>query len=293
MRKMMMVLLLLVFALVLPQAGWGSTGRKGRGILLVAFGTSEPGARGALERIEDGIRKAFPDSVVRLSYTSGIIRRKILREEGLAVDSPLLALAKMQDEGFSSVTVQSLHVMPGEEYHQIEELVRSLGSIGGKYGFPGLSLGKPLLDSLGDYGKMTDLLREEYGSLGEGGGAVVFMGHGTDHWANASYSQMQFFFDEAGLPFVMGTVEGFPGIEQVKRRLAAIRPSGVTLVPFMVVAGDHARNDMSDESAPDSWISMLRKEGYSVRVLLKGLGECAGLPGLFAGHIREAAGEGP
>ena len=258
------------------------------GILLVAFGTSEPDARPAVDNIFHAVRSAFPGSEVRLSYTSNIIRRKILETEGLAVDAPTVALAKMQDEGFSSVTVQSLHIIPGEEFFQVEDVVRSFASMEGKYAFERLSLGKPLLYCMEDYVKTVALLKTKYVSYTEGNGAVVFMGHGTSHSANSAYSLMQLLFDEEGLPFVMGLVEAFPDIESVKRRVKELNPSKVTLVPFMVVAGDHAKNDMADEEDAESWFSVLKSEGYVVEPLLQGLGDGEGLPELFVDHILNA-----
>jgi sirohydrochlorin cobaltochelatase len=284
----------LCLCLLFASAFAAVAAEKGRakakeGILLVAFGTSEPDARGAIAKIVDGVKKAFPEADVRLSFTSNIIRRKVLKEEGIAFDSPLIALAKMQDEGVSSVTVQSLHIIPGEEYNQLASVVRSLRGIEGKYAFSSLNLGAPLLETHEDYEKTVALLKKEYGELAGNGGAVVFMGHGTHHSANAAYAQMQLMFDDAALPFVIGTVEGYPDLDTVKRRLASMKPSKVTLVPFMVVAGDHAKNDMSAKDDPESWLSVLSKEGYSVNALLKGLGDAAGLTELFVGHIREAA----
>ena len=292
MRKIMLTVFLGFLAAAGFLAGAAEASDKGReGILLVAFGTSEPEARGAIDRIVEAARKNFPEAEVRLAYTSNIIRRKILKEEGLEIDSPLLALAKFQDEGFRSVTVQSLHIIPGEEYHQLTETVGAFRALEGKYGFDRLAVGAPLLFTLEDYKKTVVMLKEKYGALGEGGGAVVFMGHGTHHWANGAYSQMQAVFDEEGLPFVIGVVEGFPGIDMVKKRLSAMKPSRVALAPFMVVAGDHARNDMADEDDPESWISELREEGYSVEAVLKGLGDGEGLAELFVAHILEAAGD--
>lgn len=294
-KKMWFIFVLCVFMGGLAMGCAEAAGRHGKeerkAILLVAFGTSEPEARDAITRIVEETRKSFPGEEVRLSYTSNMIRLKILKEEGLEIDSPLIALAKLQDEGYTSVTVQSLHIIAGEEYHQLASVVRSLGTLRGKYGFARLSIGSPLLSSLEDYRKTAELLKTRYGMYGSEDGAVVFMGHGTHHGANAAYSQMQMLFDEEGLPFILGTVEGFPGIDTVKRRLAALKPGKVTLVPFMVVAGDHARNDMAGGDDPDSWISILRGEGYEVEAVLKGLGDGEGLAELFAGHIREASGK--
>ena len=223
-----------------------------------------------------------------MSYTSNIIRRKILKEEGLAIDPPTVALAKMQDEGIKSVVVQSLHIIPGEEFSGLADVVDAFASIGGKWGFDRLVLGRPLLDKMEDYENAVGLLKSRYLPLTADGGAVVLMGHGTHHEANAAYSKLQLLLDEEGLPFVVGLVEAFPELDSVKRRLKEMKPSHVTLVPFMVVAGDHAKNDMADEDDPESWISELRGEGHKVDALLEGLGDGEGLADLFIGHIREA-----
>lgn len=297
MRKAMVMALLFALALALwgmpSRTAWAEGTKKaeapGEGILLVAFGTSEPQARGAIDGIVAEVKKAFPEREVRLAYTSNIIRRKILREEGLAIDSPLIALAKMQDEGITAVTVQSLHIIRGEEFHQIDSVVRALEGIRGKYAFDRLSLGEPLLSSMEDYENTLNVLKARWGKLVEDGDAVVFMGHGTHHPSNSAYSKLQALFDREGLPFVMGLVEAFPDLEMVKKRLAELRPKKVWLVPFMVVAGDHARNDMADEDDPESWISVLKGEGYSVEALLEGLGDGDGVAKLFIGHIREAS----
>ena len=105
----------------------------------------------------------------------------------------------------------------------------------------------------------------------------------TEYW--------MFFLVYFVIALVIGVVEGFPGIDMVKKRLSAMKPSRVALAPFMVVAGDHARNDMADEDDPESWISELREEGYSVEAVLKGLGDGEGLAELFVAHILEAAGD--
>ena len=285
MRKMSFLVLVFAFCLLAASA---ALAQGGQGILLVAFGTSEPDARPAIDNVLQSVRQAFPEAEVRMSYTSNIIRRKILKEEGLAIDPPAVALAKMQDEGFKSVVVQSLHVIPGEEFSGLADVVDAFASIGGKWGFDRLVLGRPLLDKMEDYENAVGLLKSRYLPLTADGGAVVLMGHGTHHEANAAYSKLQLLLDEEGLPFVVGLVEAFPGLDSVKRRLKEMSPSHVTLVPFMVVAGDHAKNDMADEDDPESWISELRGEGHKVDALLEGLGDGEGLADLFIGHIREA-----
>ena len=261
------------------------------GILLAAVGTSEPDARGAIAKIVDGVKRAFPGADVRLSLTSDAVRRAALKEEGIAFDSPPVALAKMRDDGISRATVQPLHVIAGEEYDRVASVVRSLRGAGGAHAFSSLHLGAPLLETREDSGKIAALLRKEYGGLAEGRGVVVFVGHGSRASAASAYARLQLLFDDEGLPFVIGTIRGRPGLDEVKRRLASLKPTKVTLAPFMLVAGGHAKNDMAAPDDPGSWLSVLSKGGYSVNAILKGLGDLDGIPELFASHIREAARE--
>lgn len=294
-KRMWVAVLLGVLMAVVAAGGAFASGaaRAKDGILLVAFGTSEPDARGAIDRVVEFTKKTFPDREVRLAYTSNIIRRKILKEQNIAMDTPAMALSKMQDEGFQAVTVQSLHIIAGEEYDQLAEVVRGFGAIRGKYGIARLSIGAPLLDTFEDYERVVELLKNRYGKYANNKGeTVVLMGHGTHHRGNASYSQLQLMLDDANLPFVVGSVEGFPELDQVKRRLEHMKATKVTLVPFMVVAGDHAKNDMADAEDPESWLSVLKKEGYAVEAVLQGLGDGDdGLAEIFADHIREASAE--
>lgn len=259
------------------------------GILLAAVGTSEPDARGAIAKIVDGVKRAFPGADVRLSLTSDAVRRVTLKEEGIAFDSPPVALAKMRDEGISRATVQPLTVIAGEEYDRIASVVRSLRGAGGAHAFSSLNLGAPLIETREDSEKIAALLRKKYGGLDGDGGGVVFVGHGSRASAASAYARLQLLFDEAALPFVIGTIRGSPGIDEVKRRLASLKPTKVTLAPFMIVAGGHAKNDMAASDNPGSWLSVLSKEGYSVNAILKGLGDVDGIPELFASHIAEAA----
>ena len=261
------------------------------GVLLAAVGTSEPDARGAVARIVDGVKRAFPGADVRLSLTSDAVRRAVLKEGGIVADSPSVALAKMRDDGISSVTVQPLTVIAGEEYDRIASVVGALRGAGGTHAFSALHLGAPLLETREDSETIAALLRKEYGGAAGDGGVVVFVGHGSRASAASAYARLQLAFDDAALPFVIGTLLGRPGLDEVKRRLAFLNPSKATLAPFMIAAGGHAKNDLAAPDDPGSWLSVLSKEGYSVNAILKGLGDLDGIPELFASHIREAARE--
>jgi sirohydrochlorin cobaltochelatase len=261
------------------------------GVLLAAVGTSDRDARGALARIVDGVKRAFPGADVRLAITSDAVRRAVLREEGIVVDPPSVALAKMRDDGISAMTVQPLTVIAGEEYDRIASVVGALRDAWGAHAFSSLHLGAPLLETREDSETIATLLRKEYGGHTGDGGVVVFVGHGSRASAASTYARLQLAFDDEGLPFVIGTLLGRPGLDAVKLRLVTMNPSKVTLAPFMIVAGGHAKNDMAAPDDPGSWLSVLSKEGYSVNAILKGLGDVDGIPELFASHIAEAARE--
>lgn len=268
----------------------GHVKQQKNGILMVAFGTSVPEARVAIDDMVQAAQKAFPGTEVRLSFTSNIIRRKIKKEQGITIDTPLIALSKMQDEGFTNVVVQPTHIMPGEEYSELAEVVHSLKTISGKYGFDKLILGKPLLYTTDDYKALVGIMERAYGKYTKSGGAVVVMGHGTSHPSNSTYSQLQLTFDRYAPRFVVGTVEGFPDLTDVQNKLSGMKVSHVTLVPAMIVAGDHARNDMSGPD-DDSWISILRGAGYKTDAVIEGLGQLDEIPLLMVQHLKASVKE--
>jgi len=257
-----------------------------KAILVVSFGTSMPEARHAIDALVDEARKAFPDTEVRLAYTSNIIRHKIVKEEGLYIPTPMEALAKLQDDGFTHVYVQPTHIIPGEEFDDIARVVTALASIDGKYGFEKIALGNPLLTDSDDCADLAAILYRTYQDKLGGDQAVVFMGHGSPHSANAFYSQMQLALDKVSDRFFVGTVEGFPSFDDMARRLEKSGARRVTLVPLMIVAGDHARNDMADEEDPQSWLSMLKEHGYRVDADITGLGENGEVRALFLRHLK-------
>lgn len=262
-----------VFA-VMPALAHGhhAVAEDKNAILVVAFGTSVPEARVALENLENAVRKAYPDTEVRVAYTSNIIRRKIAKEQNLVIDTPLIALARLQDEGYSKVVVQPTHFIPGEEYNDLKAVVDAVASIPGKYGFTEIVLSEPMLVHQQDYVDAAMILKRAFGKYVGKGRAVVLMGHGTPHFANAAYAQLQLALDKVAPGFIVGTVEGFPSLEEVQARLVHMGARKVTLVPFMVVAGDHAQNDMAGPEE-DSWKSILTAEGYKVDAIVKGMGE--------------------
>lgn len=302
MRKMLAGLAVIVaIAFIVPSIGAMDRPAKEKpAILLVVFGTSYPEAQAAYENIEKVYQEQFPDAEIRIAFTSDYIRRKILERDNISIENPLTGLAHLNDEGYVNVVVQSLHVIPGEEFHDLANIVDSVKGIDGKFGFKNLVIGTPLLMSLEDYQNASKALTGQLDQITTGTNrtphssprdpaktAVVFMGHGTEHPANSAYSQMAGILAKDHKNVLLGTVEGYPGYDEV---LASLKESGVKnvrLMPFMIVAGDHALNDLTGNES-ESWKSMLEKEGFEIDYNLKGMGEDDGIAEIFVEHTKEA-----
>ncbi|MCW2277600.1 sirohydrochlorin cobaltochelatase [Heliophilum fasciatum] len=258
-----------------------------KAILLVAFGTAVPSARAALDNIGEHIRSAFPDVEVRWAFTANFIRAKLARQ-GELIDSPVTALAKLMDEGVTHVAVQSLHMFPGYEYHDLENLVQRLAGgsrrDGSKFRFQRVVVGKPMLYRESDYREVSEALQA---LLPDEERAVVLMGHGTEHSSFAVFGCLNDMLRRQNDRIFLGTVEGYPTIDDVMADLQKTAHRAVTLVPFMVVAGDHALHDMIGND-PESWKSRLSAAGYDVQADMRGLGEIDAFAQIFVQHLQEA-----
>ena len=252
-----------------------------RALAIISFGTSYPDARHAIELLEQALAAAMLDYDFYRAFTSGMIIRKIEREEGIHIPNPAELMTQLRQAGYTEVLCQSLHVIPGLEYEKMCAQIReaALGMT--------VKIGQPMLTSQQDYIRVCQALLDEMPTLAPDE-AYVFMGHGTEHAVNASYSQIEntFRFLDAERVYV-GTVEGFPALDYVQKRLRAHGVRKVWLAPFMIVAGDHAQNDLAGEEA-DSWKSLLTAEGYEVEVVLRGLGTIPGISELFISHCQDA-----
>ncbi len=261
-----------------------------KGVLMVSFGTTVSSGQRAIDNLYSILKSSCPGVEVRLAYTSNIIRRK-LAKEGVDIDSPMIALSKMRDEGFSDVVVVSTHIIPGEEYCDLQAVVEGFRSIEGKYGFDRLVLSEPLLYKEEDFEAMAGFLSRTYGSKVDEDSAVALMGHGSPHFANSAYGQLQVVLDDLAPGFIVGTVEGTPELGHVISRLNHSKGRKVTLVPFMMVAGDHATNDMAGPE-DDSWSTVLKGKGFRVSSVLKGLGEYDEIGAMVVRKFRSVAGKG-
>ena len=252
----------------------------GKGILVVSFGTSHIDTmEKTITVIEQDIARQFPEWSVYRAFTSRMIVRKLKRTENMEIDTVEEALRRMAADGISEVIVQPTHIINGiENDRMMEDLMEHMSL------FRKIRVGKPLLSSVDDYKKAIHAVMSEVGL--ETGEMLVLMGHGTDHHANAAYPTLEYTFHALGYNQVLvGTVESFPELKNVMAKLEIAEKKKVALMPFMLVAGDHAKNDMAGEE--DSWKTELEDAGYAVRVILKGLGEFEGIRKIFLEHIEE------
>ena len=251
-------------------------------ILAVSFGTSCEEAQGAIEAIEHTLGEAFPGIPVYRAWTSGMIRRKLLRTQGVAIDGVAEAMERMFRDGITDVLVQPTHIVNGIENDQMKE-----DALAWRDRFRSLAFGAPLLTSQSDFRQVVEAVAQEFSRLPKEE-ALVLMGHGTTHYANSVYAALDYQFKDMGHPNIcLGTVEAYPSMESLLNMLRAARPRRVVLAPFMIVAGDHARNDMAGTDE-ESWKCRLEREGFPVSCVMKGLGEYPAVRQMFVEHLREA-----
>lgn len=252
-----------------------------KAILVVSFGTSHADTRAlTIEAAEKQIQETFPEYDVKRAFTSQMIIKIIAKRDGIKVNTVQQAMEELKKEGYTDVIIQPLHIMNGAEY---DELVAESAIYADA--FSTFEVASPLLTSVEDYKNVAKALEAQLPER-KNDEAVVFMGHGTHHFANSTYPAMDYVFDDLGYDNVfVGTVEGYPSIDEVKKRLSENNVKKVTLMPFMLVAGDHAKNDMAGEEE-DSWKSILEKEGYEVEIYLHGLGENEGIRNIYASHTQ-------
>jgi len=276
-----------VFSLAGLACAHGHHGHKEKepetGILLVSFGTSVSEAKKAMENIEAETEKRFSGIPVKWAYTSSIIRHK-LAEGGEDIASPAQALSDMLEQGFKHIAVQSLHVIPGEEYFGLLQEVRAFRKIAPD---ARISLGHPLMYSHQDMQKVAGAVMDASRPYLQKGRAVVLMGHGSHHAGNIYYPGLQDYISRRSNSVLVGTVEGAPTLEQVMSDLKAAQGKKVCLMPLMSVAGDHARNDMAG-SGDDSWKSRMLAEGMDVTAVLQGLGEKDRFVHIWLDHLQSA-----
>lgn len=254
-------------------------------ILVVSFGTSYNDSREVtIGAIEKAIEEANPDYEVRRAFTSQIIIDKLKERDGLEIDNVEEALDRAVADGIKTLVVQPTHLMNGFEYTDLETALKDYE---GK--FDKVVLAQPLLTSDADFDAVISAITEHTESYDDGETAICFMGHGTEADSNAVYAKLQEKITAAGFEnYFVGTVEAEPSLEDV---IAAVKEKGsykkVVLEPLMVVAGDHANNDMAGDEE-DSWKSTFEAEGFEVECLLEGLGQNEAIQKIYVEHTKEA-----
>lgn len=254
-------------------------------LLVVSFGTSFNDSRVAdIKGIEDALQAAYPDWSVRRAFTAQIIIDKLKKRDGITIDNMTEALDRCVEDGVKEIVVQPTHLMGGLEYTDVKD---ELDKYADK--FDKISLGDPLLTSDDDYKKVAAAINENMASFDDGKTALCLMGHGTEADSNADYAKMQEVFKNEGLTqFFVGTVEAEPTCEDVIAAASAAGYKKAVLAPFMVVAGDHANNDMADETDPDSWAAKFVAAGFEVTCLLQGLGQNVAVDDIYVSHVDDA-----
>jgi len=240
--------------------------------------------------VENKISAAFPGYEVRRAFSSRIVIKKLMERDGLQVDTEKQALDKLKSEGFAEVIIQPLHVEPGDEYDKVQRAAEPY--IQSK-AFSSLKIGRPILYFMGQEERPDDYLIaiqaiQTQIPKQKNDEAIVWMGHGGNNPANAAYAVLQMKMEDAGLSnnFIY-TVEAYPNLENVIKKLSRNKIEKVTLMPFMLVAGDHAQNDMAGDEE-DSAKTILAKAGFKVDVYLHGLGENPGIQNIYVQHVRDA-----
>ncbi|MBE6904702.1 MAG: sirohydrochlorin cobaltochelatase [Ruminococcaceae bacterium] len=252
-----------------------------KAILVVSFGTSYNDSREAtIGAIEKEIASAFPEYQVRRAFTSQIIIDKLKSRDNLEIDNVKQAMERLIDEGVGTLICQPTHVMHGLEY---DDMVKEVNAYADH--FETLKFGEPLLSSTQDYRDVVAAINQEFTVPDDT--ALVLMGHGTEHFANNTYAALAYYFSHNNPKILVGTVEGFPDLETTVKDVKELGIKKVILTPLMVVAGDHANNDMAGDEE-GSWKTVFKSEGYEVEPVLKGLGEYQSIRDIYVAHIAEA-----
>ena len=242
-----------------------------KAILVTSFGTSHKDTRKkCLDLIQREVEEKYGSENVERAYTSGIIRRIIEKNEGIHIFDQKEGLKVLKDKGFEEIITMSLHILDGIEYSKLDD----------KFG----KISKPLLADDEDFKKIVE--NKEFNDL-EDDDAIVFMGHGTESEADYAYQKLQKEYLKAGKSNIfIATVEGEVTIKDIIEKMKGKGFKKILLKPFMIVAGDHAKNDMSSDNE-DSWKTMLKNEGYEVTSVLKGMGEYKFIREMFMDKLKE------
>jgi sirohydrochlorin cobaltochelatase len=304
------------FFIIVSQAVAMKHPANKKAIVLAGFGTSYPSALLNITNIQKAVQKAFPNIKVRIAFTSNIIRKiwhkrqhdtrflaanRDIPKEILYVKGPLATIAELQDAGYRTIIVQPTHLYCGEEFLDLCSYVRGLNSIKTikkKYSpFIKLVIGRPALGMFGpthDYHEdmkvAAKTLAKDVMLAEKNNSALVYMGHGNEFFSTGIYTEFQQIMRKTypKAHIFIGTVEGYPSLSDTLFAVKHSKIRKIILKPFMIVAGDHANNDMAGDD-DDSWKNTFKKEGIRVKCIIRGLGENQKWANIYVKHIKDVA----
>jgi len=308
--------LMVVVSMAMPAAASMEKEKADKkAVVLAVFGTTYPTALKSILNLQRKMEEAFPGIPVKMAFTSEIVRAEWAQRGTDAkwrqahpeipaqlydIKNPLATIANLQGQGYRCIAVQSTHVFAGEEYQNLKAEIKALGGIETlrerDKPFKKIFVGRPALGEAGDVHPYTEdiqhaveALKGDVALARKNRSALVYMGHGNEVLSTGAYVEFEAALRAAHpkVPVFVGTVEGFPGPEQVLNGLKHAGVKKVTLLPFMVVAGDHANNDMAGDEE-DSWKSMFEAEDIKVVPVLRGLGELDAWADIYVRHLKEA-----
>ena len=286
-------------------------------ILLASFGTTVPSAVQSLANITDRVRKAYPETEVRITFTSNMVRSvwkkrrsepKEWLDQGvpseiLNVKNIIQTIGDLQEDGYRNIIVQPTHMFYMEQSHDLAGYIRGLESIKTmkpKWNpFDNIVVGRPALGMPGDrynyhddVARVVKTLENDIAEAGSQGAILLYMGHGNEHWSTGIYGETQKKIRQEypDVETFIGVVEGLPSLEDLLAQMKMTKKKKIILRPFMITAGDHATNDMAGPDA-DSWASILTAAGFEVQPVLAGLGSKDAFVDIFIEHIADAAKE--
>lgn len=286
-------------------------------IILASFGTTVPSAVESIINIQQKVQAAFPETPVSVTFTSNIIRkvwkkrqaeaRKWLDQgippEILYVKNIITTFGELREEGYRDIVVQPTHMFFMEQSHDLAQYVQAMGSIrtiNKKWQpFDKIALGRPALGTIGNQYEYRKDLKRALKTLApdvelarKNKAILVYMAHGNEHWSVGIYGEAVKMMGELypEVTTCIGAVEGYPGLEDISGCLKTADSKKVVLKPFMIVAGDHALNDMAGDGE-DSWKNVLIRQGFDVIPVLAGLGSNDDFANLFVEHIKDATGD--
>lgn len=253
-------------------------------LLVVSFGTSfNDNRRETIGAIEADMEAAFEDYAVRRAFTAQIVIDHVKTRDGEVIDNVTEALDRAVANGVKILVVQPTHLMNGIEYDELQDTLAGYADA-----FEKIVVGEPLLTSEEDFKTVETAITDATAEYDDGTTAIVYMGHGTEHESNAVYAKMQELLSADGFEnYYIGTVEAEPSLDDVVAAIGEGEYEKVVLLPLMVVAGDHANNDMASDEA-DSWKTTFEDAGYEVEAVLQGLGQNEAIRELYVQHAQAA-----